>query len=188
MKENSFITTRSGINFYPFAPREEQIEIEDIAWALSHLCRYTGHTPIFYSVGHHSLLVADYLKEKYGPHAGYAGLLHDAAEAYINDLATPLKRHLTEFNEVEAGIMAAVIRKFKVDQLCLESCVSEGDSVLFLTEAKELMGNPQDWASIKKLHDQGLRPLEWKFREVSPAEVREKFLFKFHRYQEDLGL
>lgn len=186
MKENSFITTRSGINFYPFAPREEQIEIEDIAWGLSHLCRYTGHTPFLYSVGHHSVLVSDYLEEKYGLSAGYAGLLHDAAEAYINDLATPLKRHLKEFNEVEETIMAAVMRKFGIDPLCM-SYVHEGDQTLFLTEAKELMDNP-DWASVRLLHDQGLRPLEWKFREVSPAEVRRQFLFKFHRYQETLGL
>ena len=186
MKENSFITTRSGINFYPFAPREEQIEISDIAWALSHLCRYTGHTPFFYSVGHHSILVSEYLEEKYGLSAGYAGLLHDAAEAYINDLATPLKRHLKEFNEVEDAIMAAVMRKFKIDPLCM-TYVHEGDQILFLTEAKELMGNPQ-WESVRLFRDQGLRPLDWTFREVSPAEVREKFLLKFHRYQEDLSL
>ena len=128
----------------------------------------------------------EYLEEKYGLSAGYAGLLHDAAEAYINDLATPLKRHLKEFNEVEDAIMAAVMRKFKIDPLCM-TYVHEGDQILFLTEAKELMGNPQ-WESVRLFRDQGLRPLDWTFREVSPAEVREKFLLKFHRYQEDLSL
>lgn len=72
----------------------EDIDIRDIAHALSHLCRFVGHTSMFYSVAQHCLLVSE--KIPGGPEVKLAALLHDAAEAYVNDLPSPLKRWLGE--------------------------------------------------------------------------------------------
>ena len=64
-------------------PRAEDVSIEDIAHALTNLCRYNGHCRPFYSVAEHCVHVADLCR----PELHYAALLHDAAEARL------LRRH-----------------------------------------------------------------------------------------------
>ena len=85
------IQTYTGKPFNPLAGENEDcgpIELMDIAHALSHLCRFNGHTKRFYSVGEHSLYVSTLL-EYHGPSIQAWGLLHDAAEAYLADLWLP---------------------------------------------------------------------------------------------------
>ncbi len=69
----------SGILFSPFAPRAEDIRIEDVAHGLA--CT---------NVAHHSLLVADLCPER-----PLWGLLHEVAEALsgLGDVCGPTKRH-----------------------------------------------------------------------------------------------
>jgi len=91
---NPFITTYTGKKFFFNDITPEQIDIFDIAHALSMLCRFTGHIHQFYSVAQHSLLVDSRIVGE--PQIHLAALLHDAAEAYVNDLAQPLKSWLVE--------------------------------------------------------------------------------------------
>ena len=91
------------------------VDIEDIAHSLSMICRYNGHCRDFYSVSEHSVMVEAMgsqilLRREAERNSGkfpspprptseivqqsLALLLHDAAEAYIGDLTTPLKRGL----------------------------------------------------------------------------------------------
>lgn len=94
---NSYIITHTGRNVRLFRPVPSEFCGEDIAHSLSQLCRFTGHTPKFYSVAEHSCLVHDAIMSDHplaGDELAMAGLLHDAAEAYIGDIATPLKRKL----------------------------------------------------------------------------------------------
>jgi hypothetical protein len=81
-------------------PFDEDFEpqIMEVLMSLPIINRYNGHTSFPYSVAHHSLLVAEIAKYKYGydkPHAQLMFLLHDAAEAYLQDLIRPLKRFST---------------------------------------------------------------------------------------------
>jgi uncharacterized protein len=100
MRQGQFIQTFTGISYYPVDPRPLEVDIRDIAHALSLLCRYTGHCKFFYSVAEHSLLVADACKI-YGPEIEFEGLMHDAAEAYVNDLSRPLKASLRDYRIAE---------------------------------------------------------------------------------------
>lgn len=87
------IITASGIQFDVLNPQPYQFEIHDIARALSHICRYNGHLPGFYSVAEHSFRVSEWLDNKgEDPIICLTGLLHDAAEAYIGDMVRPIKR------------------------------------------------------------------------------------------------
>lgn len=87
-----WIQTHSGLKAYPMTLTSDQIVITDIAHSLSNLCRFTGHCPNFYSVAEHCCHVSDVLTGS----DRLAGLIHDAAEAYICDLSNPIK-YLPEF-------------------------------------------------------------------------------------------
>jgi len=90
----SCIETHTG-GFYDFAfPLPEQIELEDIAYALSKVCRFGGHCARFYSVAEHAVNVRRLVREHGRPDLGLAALHHDSHEAYIGDIPSPLKRSL----------------------------------------------------------------------------------------------
>jgi len=102
------IRTFTGKYINPLDPDPELICIEDIAHALSMQCRFGGHTKIFYSVAEHSMAVAKRLLHS----EMLAGLLHDAAEAYLIDLPAPIKSQLPGYKEAENQIMDVIAEKY----------------------------------------------------------------------------
>lgn len=96
MKASSSIVTYTGVRYYPFAPRVGDVRIEDIAHSLSLQCRYAGHSSVFYSVAEHSMMVSTMVPPGYRLEA----LLHDAAEAYCQDLCAPVKNYLPDYVEM----------------------------------------------------------------------------------------
>jgi hypothetical protein len=82
----------SGIDVFLEAPTLEMINPRDIAHHLALINRFNGATETPYSVAQHSVLVADLLFAKKQPaHVCLWGLLHDAHEAYLGDVTTPVK-------------------------------------------------------------------------------------------------
>jgi hypothetical protein len=87
------IETASGQAMNVLEPEPGMISLDDVARSLSHICRYNGHVPHFYSVAEHSVRVAWWLRiEGCSLEIQLTGLLHDAAEAYVGDMVRPLKR------------------------------------------------------------------------------------------------
>lgn len=103
-----WIQTLTGRQFFPLAPRVEDIAIDDIAGALSKLCRFGGHCTRFYSVAEHSVHVASQAPAEHK----LAALLHDASEAYLVDIPSPIKPHLTNYRAIEDRLGAAIAEKF----------------------------------------------------------------------------
>ena len=134
LREESYIQTYSGRKFFPFNPKAEDMDIEDIAHALSNQCRYSGHCKKFYSVAQHSYLVSF----KCHPENAMWGLLHDATEAYFVDVPTPIKHHIKELNELENKIAGVVAIKFDLVYPIPED-VHEADKSMFLIEWSNLM-------------------------------------------------
>lgn len=88
----TFIRTASDGRFDFMAISPENFSLWDMAHALSQICRFTGHCPGFYTVAHHSLLVARLVE----PGLQLEALMHDAHEAYVGDMSTPLKEAIGE--------------------------------------------------------------------------------------------
>jgi len=138
------ILTYTGHYFDFNAPEQSRISIIDIAHALSQICRFTGHCWPFYSVAEHSVRVS-YLTP---PEHALAGLLHDAAEAYIGDVAKPLKIMLPDYAAIERRVETAVLKQFGLPAE-LPMCVKIADNSMLKAERRDLMARTQDdteWA------------------------------------------
>ena len=74
-------------HFWPLDPREDEVDIRDIAHGLATTNRYGGQFPAPFSVAQHSCMVSELCQ----PANALVALLHDAEEAYTGDLIKPLK-------------------------------------------------------------------------------------------------
>jgi hypothetical protein len=92
-----------------FEPRPDMICIEDIAHALSNLCRFGGHTQDFYSVADHCIRTQNHFKD---PMDRMMALMHDASEAYLMDFPRPIKNEMPVYKQIEDRLMEAIAQRF----------------------------------------------------------------------------
>lgn len=130
----------SGRMFWPLDPRPEEIDIGDIAHALSMICRFTGHVRRFYSVAQHCVLAA---RKVEGREDALWALLHDASEAYLTDLSRPIKvlPEMGPYREMEKRIMACVCERFDLP-LVQPHSVTIADERMLATEKRDLLRGP----------------------------------------------
>lgn len=170
----TWIQTHTGKALDLLYPQPEQIDLRDIAHALSMQCRFNGHTPKHYSVAEHSVLVSSTVP--LGLSA--AGLFHDAAEAYIGDMVSPLKRAISiigdvnPVDDIEAKIYGVIAQRFGIDvQDFASPHVKEADiRVLILERDAFFRDPPRPWS----LPD--LPAADEVIRAYSPAEAYEFFM------------
>ena len=170
LRHGGWFLTSTGKQFFPLDPRAEDICIEDIAHALSNVCRFGGHCRDFYSVAQHSVHVSDLVP----PEHAMLGLMHDATEAYIGDMVRPLKLCMPDYQEAEARLWTVIAAKFGLPEI-FPGCVKEADNVALMTERRDLViHTPHVW-SVKA------EPDEAQIRAWSPRLAKKHFL---NRYRE----
>lgn len=109
----SYILTYRKKEFYPLDPKIEDLDIVDIAHALSLLCRANGHFKHFYSVGLHSINCAYEAQARgYSKNVILGCLLHDGSEAYLADITRPVKKHLHKYLEIEDVLQSKIFEKW----------------------------------------------------------------------------
>jgi hypothetical protein len=144
IREGDYIQTFTGRKFWPLDPRPEEIDIQDIAHALSMTCRFNGHTSRFYSVAEHCVHVSLLVP----PADALWGLLHDAAEAYISDLSRPIKKNSRlgdEYALIEKRLMLNVEVAFDLGDE--PASIKEADNRMLAVEAGKLMNHdPELWS------------------------------------------
>lgn len=158
------LETVSGRKVDVSNPDPNSIVIEDIAWALSRMPRFSGHTIPYipYSVAQHCIRVAKDL-ESYDSNIQLYGLLHDAAEAYINDLPSPVK-HIPEIH--------AVIKKLE-DNLML--AIYKAVDILPPTESQQAVVKIADknQQAVEAYNFMYSRGSDWNLPEVSFKKLQE---------------
>lgn len=162
--------TRSGMAFFPLGAKEEEILVEDIAHGLSMQCRYNGHTVKFYSVAQHC-----WLASQYAP-AGleFEALMHDAAEAYIGDIISPLKVALPDYARIEKELDATIRRRFGLPVKHSPE-IKEIDTRLAITERRDLLPEcpDVDWGRVPDPYPEVIIPWGWE-------SAKERFLARFY--------
>lgn len=191
-RRGDYIQTFTGRKAYPLDLRPEEVCIEDIAQSLSNLCRFTGHSSDFYSVGQHSVLVSQFGSGR----TGLWYLLHDAAEAYINDISRPLKRDvyvalekgskyswppnkLAHISDIEVKIMetVGVVLQLPSPGLVWWPDIKRADNIVFVTEIRDLMtANTDIWG--KWIED--YEPLPARIEPLPPKEAKKAFLERYY--------
>lgn len=113
MRTRDYITTYSGHAFSPLAPDADAIDVRDVAHALARIGRANGHFVDFYSVGQHCLDCAqEALARGYRARQALACLLHDASEAYMADITSPVKKNLRQYVAVEDRLLDVIYQKY----------------------------------------------------------------------------
>ena len=133
--EKSWVVTLSGNRFSILKPDPDVVMIEDIACALARQARFNGHTRFFYSVGQHSCLGAQVSPTR---DIAVQMLFHDATEAYIGDLVSPVKALLPDFEIIESRIHWAISKRFNLEYP-MPKVVKQIDRRLLATEVRDLI-------------------------------------------------
>ncbi len=173
-RNGGFIQTYSRAKFWPKDPCPDEVEIADIAHALSNICRFGGHTREFYSVAQHSVFVSNLLDSVANQRRG---LMHDATEAYIGDIVRPIKQDWPEYQAVEARLWHAVCERFGLREEHLPGD-KWADNTALVTEARDLFDIPPEW--IKNYAE---RPLEFRVTPWPPQDAERLFLARWEELQ-----
>jgi len=169
------IITHYGKTIDLLNPDPDTICLEDIAHNLSHLCRFNGATKYRYSVAQHSLYVSNLV----APEHALPGLMHDAAEAFLGDVITPLKSLLPKYKEIETKMWIAICRALDMDAHVPWE-VAIADSQAYLAERVALIGSPitedPDIGNFKGM----VIPEVMIYEDQKPNDVKHAFLTRFH--------
>jgi 5'-deoxynucleotidase YfbR-like HD superfamily hydrolase len=149
----------------------EDVDIYDIVHALANQSRFGGHCTHFYSVAQHSVLVSMMCSSE----DALWGLLHDASEAYLVDLPSPLKScpEFAFYREAEANLMGVICDVFGLSREEPAS-IRVADKRVLATEARDLtMTEGRGWATRSE-------PYEFHIKPWAPEVARAKFISRFH--------
>ena len=165
-RKGSFTSLAHGGQFWPLDPRPDEIHLEDIARALAMQCRWGGHVREFVSVAQHSVMVSRHCN----PYAKL-GLLHDAAEAYLVDVPTPIKKSLEVYYKIEDRLLGVIGERFGLGR-ALESLPPE----VHMADARALATEHRDFRTSLTFWAPPAKPFRERLESLSPKKAERAFL------------
>lgn len=162
-----------------FNPADCHLDIEEIAHSLSMQCRFTGSVRHFYSVAEHSIIVS-LLMEEFKMGDPLEGLLHDAIETAVGDMASPWKPVL-DWRSFEYPLDQTYRESVGLPSEKTEGC-HEADQLVGFIEAILLMPSKAErWFDPDGLRDraQALIDQGWRTLNLYPPEAKAAFLKRF---------
>jgi hypothetical protein len=174
-----FICLANGGRLHFEDPQIECLKIEDIAHALAHINRFTGHTWRAYSVAEHSIICA----QKASPEAKLHALMHDAHEAYLGDVSGPLKALIGPvYKQLAEKLDYLIFERFGVEEYYEE--VDLIDKRMLFTEGMSLLHDAaygmNDWPILKDIMP--YPDVDFSLTEHHPYVIREMFINSFIHY------
>lgn len=169
------ILTYTGIFMDPIHPEPDQVVIEDIAHALSMICRANGHFPEVHTVAQHCLECYEEAKARgLSKELQLFCLIHDGAEAYLGDFVHPVKMRMKEYEKIEDVLLNMIYKKFagRKPSAEEEAVVKEIDKTLLYFEFLHYMGVECGEPG------QGLKS-QPVFQEMPRQEVEQRYLATF---------
>lgn len=158
---------------------EDDIELIDIAHALSRKCRFGGHVRCeHYSVAQHSVHVSELVP----PQLALKALLHDASEAYLPDYPAPMKKaallrtvsgEIRTFNEVEDEVLTAIFSRFGLES-GIPDIIHIADKIMLATEVRDLLPTHPIWSEQIKNP-----PANMYIEPLLPEKANRAFLQRF---------
>ena len=173
---DNWISLLSGGQFNYDKPEDSDVSIDDIASALSNVCRFSGHLPRFYSVAQHLVNSSRIVSDE----NAFDALMHDTAEAFTNDLPTPLKWALPIFKELEIKIESAMGAKFGFNYPYPDE-VKYADTVMLMLEKYYVKEDDSVWPNYAEWTKRKLS----KYRDLveldswQPRRAKREFLQRF---------
>ena len=165
--------TYSGriINLLNF--QTSDVRIEEIAHALSRICRFGGHCREPHNVAHHAVLVSQRVEEAGEPdHVIYAALHHDDTEAYLGDMISPLKKLLPEYQKFEERFAQVIAEALNFEYPFSES-IRKADKEIYHRENTD----------VRWRRPQNPTIIPW-----NPGVSKHLYLTRHQQLQEKLGL
>lgn len=138
------IHTFTGRMVAPLDMTADDVDIRDIAHATSNMCRFAGHSSSFYSVAQHCRGVSELVP----PELALKGLLHDASEAYLVDIPSPIKydSRFSFYLEAERAVMQAIYTRFDLGEF-------KGDEPLIKAADRKILGREAFFMSHQPLSE-----------------------------------
>lgn len=171
---SSAITTYTGKRFDVLNPRPEDVCLKDIAHALTQIPRFGGHGRERYTVAQHSCRLAQLLPLH---ELRLPGLLHDAAEAYLGDIPTPIKDALN-LRPIEQRILETIFTRFGIrDALPLDYRIKGLDYQLKLGEGMYLVPDGP-WKELGQM----ISPVPFETMQEALFCVEFHFMELFYQY------
>jgi 5'-deoxynucleotidase YfbR-like HD superfamily hydrolase len=182
-KDEQWISLLSGAKFNYNRPEESDVTIEDLASALSNICRFAGHLPRFYSVAQHLVNASHIVSDQHA----FTALMHDTAEAFTNDLPTPLKWAFPIFKELEVKTEAAMGAKFGFEYP-YPAEVKEADTIMLMLEKYYVKEDDTVWPNYEQYTKKVVKPYLNKVELESwqPRRARREFLERYHELKDGL--
>lgn len=180
--DDQWIGLLSGAKMNYNKPEESDVTLDDLASALSNICRFSGHLPCFYSVAQHLVNTSRIVPVD----CAFDALMHDTAEAFTNDLPTPLKWSLPIFKDLEVRIEAAMAKRFGFNYPYPPE-VKVADTQMLLLEKKYVKLDYRDWPNYRDIEFEHLAHLV-DLKPWQPVRAKREFLERFEelnngRYQ-----
>lgn len=164
----------SGCLFDYNDPGASEVQIEDIAAALSKVCRFAGHIHQFYSVAQHAINTSRIVT----PEHAFDALMHDTAEAFTNDLPTPLKFAVPIFKELETRIESAMGQRFGFNYP-LSDEVKLADLQMLSIEKEHLKRDYSAWSVLEGIDITDLEGLV-DLSPMTPVVAERLFLQRYY--------
>ncbi len=94
-------------------------------------------------------------------------LLHDATEAYIGDMVSPLKQVIPQFREVEDRLWSVICEYFELPEQ-MPASVKRADLMMLAREREDLLPAGEPWALLEgvELPREPIQPWEQRLAEI----------------------